>query len=103
MAQCERCNNLLETSLFTPNPRSNLIIIAHHFPNLILILIRKLHLILNRDPLKNHLILGQRPGLVRQNIPNPTKLLRHRRVSSYASLNQLVIVDVVGVEKFGEV
>ena len=103
MAQGQRCNNFLETGLLTPNARANLLIIPHHLSNLFLILISKLHLILNRNPLKNHLILCQRPRLIRQNIPNPAQLLGYRRISRYTPLDQLIIVDIIRIKQFGKV
>lgn len=103
MAKCKGCDYVLKALLLAMNIRLYLVVIAHHVGNLFLVLIGELHLVLNGDPFKDHLILGERARLVGEDIPDPAQLLGNGRVTGDGALNGLVVVDPVGVEELGKV
>jgi hypothetical protein len=88
-------NDLFKTGLFASDTGTNFVIIEHHLPDLIFVFVSKLHLILNGNSLKNHLILGQCSSLIRQNVSDSSEFFRDCGISGDASFDQFIVVDVV--------
>ena len=90
---------LSELTVGTLRDLTTLIELIGHFRDVIFAILSKLH----RDFLKNHVVLSQRAGLVRQQVLEAAKFFRDCRVASNGPSDVLVIFNLVLVEKFGEV